>query len=79
MTDKRRQIIGRQTASFCAFIYNQKVGSSTQLAVKKKLDKKISEIWNKSQNISKLIYHYVCPAKYRKVVFDKEVDETASM
>ena len=35
----------------------------------------MSEIWKKSHNISVLIYHYVCPAKYRKVVFDKEVDE----
>ncbi len=35
----------------------------------------MSEIWKKSHNISVLIYHYVCPAKYHKVVFDKEVDE----
>lgn len=35
----------------------------------------MSEIWKKSHNISVLIYHYVCPAKYRKVIFDKEVDE----
>ena len=35
----------------------------------------MSEIWKKSHNISVLLYHYVCPAKYRKVVFDKEVDE----
>ena len=35
----------------------------------------MSEIWKKSHNISVLIYHYVCPAKYRKVVFGKEVDE----
>ena len=35
----------------------------------------MSEIWKKSHNISVLIYHYVCPAKYRKVVFEKEVDE----
>ena len=34
----------------------------------------MSEIWKKSHNISILIYHYVCPAKYRKVVFDKDVD-----
>jgi len=26
-------------------------------------------------NISTLIYHFVCPAKYRRVVFGKEVDE----
>jgi len=35
----------------------------------------MSETWRKSHNISILIYHYVCPAKYRKVVFGKEVDE----
>ena len=29
----------------------------------------------KSHNVSVLIYHYVCPAKYRKVVIDKKVDE----
>ena len=29
----------------------------------------------KSHNISILLYHYVCPAKYRRVVFDKKVDE----
>ncbi len=23
-----------------------------------------------------LLYHFVCPAKYRKVIFDEEVDET---
>jgi REP element-mobilizing transposase RayT len=35
----------------------------------------MSETWRKSHNISILIYHYVCPAKYRKVVFNDEVDE----
>ncbi|MGI6739978.1 MAG: IS200/IS605 family transposase [Brevefilum sp.] len=35
----------------------------------------MSETWRKSHNISILIYHYVCPAKYRKVVFNAEVDE----
>ena len=29
----------------------------------------------KSHTVSVLIYHYVCPAKYRKVVIDKQVDE----
>ena len=43
--------------------------------MKLKGDDYMSEIWKKSHNISVLIYHYVCPAKYRKVVFDKEVDE----
>ena len=35
-----------------------------------------SEYINKSHNVSILLYHFVCPAKYRKVVFDKGVDET---
>ena len=35
----------------------------------------MSETWRKSHNISIIIYHYVCPAKYRKVVFNVEVDE----
>ena len=35
----------------------------------------MSETWRKSHNISILIYHFVCPAKYRKVVFNDEVDE----
>ena len=30
----------------------------------------------KSHNVSVLLYHFVCPAKYRRVVFSKEVDET---
>src|SRR5262245_18857673 len=35
-----------------------------------------SEYIHKSHNVSVLLYHYVCPAKYRRVVFSKEVDET---
>ena len=35
----------------------------------------MSETWRKSHNISILIYHYVCPAKYRRVVFNTEVEE----
>lgn len=35
----------------------------------------MSEQWRKSDNISILLYHFVCPAKYRRVVFSKEVDE----
>lgn len=35
----------------------------------------MSETRRKSHNISILIYHFVCPAKYRKVVFNDEVDE----
>ena len=34
----------------------------------------MSETWRKSHNISILIYHYVCPAKYRRVVFNTEVE-----
>ena len=34
----------------------------------------MSEYIHKSHNISVLMYHIVCPAKYRKVIFDKEVD-----
>jgi hypothetical protein len=29
---------------------------------------------HKSHNVSVLIYHLVCPAKYRKVVFDETID-----
>ena len=35
-----------------------------------------SEYIHKSHNVSILLYHFVCPAKYRKVVFDKGVDVT---
>ena len=31
---------------------------------------------HKSHNVSVLLYHFVCPAKYRKVVFIKAVDQT---
>ena len=31
---------------------------------------------HKSHNVSVLLYHIVCPAKYRRVVFSKEVDAT---
>ncbi|QGP55090.1 Transposase [Piscirickettsia salmonis] len=33
-----------------------------------------SSFIHKSHNVSVLIYHVVCPSKYRRVVFDKEVD-----
>ena len=36
----------------------------------------MSRFIHKSHNISVLIYHIVCPAKYRRVVFDKQVDTT---
>ncbi len=35
-----------------------------------------SKYIHKSHNVSVLLYHFVCPAKYRKVVFSKEVDTT---
>jgi REP element-mobilizing transposase RayT len=35
----------------------------------------MSELVRKSHNVSVLLYHYVCPAKYRRVVIDKKVDE----
>ena len=28
-----------------------------------------------SHNVSVLLYHYVCPAKYRRVIFDDSVDK----
>ena len=31
---------------------------------------------HKSHNVSVLMYHIVCPAKYRNVVFSEEVDQT---
>lgn len=31
---------------------------------------------HKSHNVSVLMYHFVCPAKYRQVVFSKAVDNT---
>ena len=34
----------------------------------------MSRYLHKSHNVSVLIYHAVCPAKYRRVVFDEEVD-----
>jgi len=36
----------------------------------------MSEYIHKSHNVSVLMYHYVCPAKYRKVVFSESVEET---
>ena len=35
----------------------------------------MSEYIHKLHNISKLMYHFVFPAKYRRVVIDKQVDE----
>ena len=36
----------------------------------------MSEYVHKSHNVSVLLYHFVCPAKYRRVVFTKEIDQT---
>ena len=36
----------------------------------------MSELIRKSHNVSVLLYHFVCPAKYRIVVFSEEVDTT---
>ena len=35
----------------------------------------MSEYIHKSHNVTILIYHFVLPAKYRRVVFDDHVDE----
>lgn len=36
----------------------------------------MSKYIHKSHNVSVLMYHFVCPAKYRRAVFSKEVDQT---
>ena len=36
----------------------------------------MSQLVRKSHNLSILIYHIVCPAKYQRVVFTEEVDQT---
>src|SRR5215469_11565278 len=35
----------------------------------------MSKYIHKSHNVSVLMYHIVCPAKYRKMIFSKEVDK----
>ncbi len=35
----------------------------------------MSEYIHKSHNVSKLMYHFVFPAKYRKVIIDEKVDQ----
>ena len=35
-----------------------------------------SKYIHKSHNVSVLLYDYVCPAKYRKVIFSESVDNT---
>ncbi len=36
----------------------------------------MSEFIHKSHNVSVLLYHFVCPAKYRRVVFTEAIDQT---
>jgi REP element-mobilizing transposase RayT len=36
----------------------------------------MSEYKHKSHNVSVLLYHIICPAKYRRVVISEEVDKT---
>ena len=36
----------------------------------------MSQYIHKSHNVSVLLYHLVCPAKYRRVVFSEAVDQT---
>ena len=35
----------------------------------------MSEIIRRKHNVSVMLYHFVCPAKYRRAVFDEKVDE----
>ena len=35
----------------------------------------MSEYIHKSHNVSVLLYHYVCPAKYRKKIFTETLDQ----
>jgi len=35
----------------------------------------VSEYKHKSHNVSVIMYHFVCPAKYRRIVFSEEVDK----
>jgi len=35
-----------------------------------------SKYFHKRHNVTVLIYHLVCPAKYRRVVFSEEVDRS---
>ena len=36
----------------------------------------MSEYIHKSQNVSVLLYYYVCPSKYRRIVFFESVDKS---
>src|SRR5215468_8183332 len=35
----------------------------------------MSQLTRKSHNVSILLYHIVCPAKYRRIIFSEEVDQ----
>lgn len=35
----------------------------------------MSHLIRKSHNVSILVYHFVCPAKYRRAVIDEKVDQ----
>ncbi|MBL4753651.1 MAG: IS200/IS605 family transposase [Flavobacteriales bacterium] len=35
-----------------------------------------SKYFHKRHNVTVLIYHLVCPAKYRRVIFSEEVDSS---
>lgn len=35
----------------------------------------MSQLIRKSHNVNVLLYHIVCPAKYRRIVFSEEVDQ----
>ena len=57
-------------------VYNQKRAFPRSLLRNNKVrDKGMSKQVRKSHNVSVLMYHYVCPAKYRRVVFEQKVDE----
>jgi REP element-mobilizing transposase RayT len=36
----------------------------------------VSEFIHKSHNVSVLLYHFVCPTKYRRIVFNEAVDQS---
>ena len=35
-----------------------------------------SDYLQASHNVSNLVYHFVCPAKYRRVIVTEDVDKT---
>ena len=36
----------------------------------------MSKYVHKSHSVSVLLYHYVCPAKYRRIIFSESVDKS---